>query len=88
MVCSSKKCGGTGIRDLARINLALGAKIPWRIVSGEKVWWKEILRKKYMKGARKICVDEYPLTGKGSPIWILCKKGDPYHQKSSAVEPR
>ena len=56
------------------MNLALGAKILWRIVSCEKGWWKEILWKKYMKGARKRCVNEYPLIEKGSPIWILCKK--------------
>ena len=56
------------------MNLALGAKILWRIISGEKGLWKEILRKKYMKGARKRCVNEYPLTRKGSPIWILCNK--------------
>ena len=74
IVCSLKNCGGAGIRDPTMMNLALGAKILWRIVSGEKTWWKKILRKKYMKGARKRCVDEYPLTGKGSPIWNLCKK--------------
>ena len=71
---SLKNCGGAGIRDPTMMNLALGAKILWRIVFGEKVWWKEILWKKYMKEARKIYVDEYPLTGKGSPIWNLCKK--------------
>ena len=74
MVCIPKICGGLGIRHPARMNLALGAKILWRIVSGEKGWWKEILRKKYMKGARKRCVVELPLTRNGSPIWILCKK--------------
>ena len=35
---------------------------------------RRFFRKKYMKGARKRCVDEYPLRGKGFPIWILCKK--------------
>ena len=68
VVCSPKNCGGIGIRDPARMNLALGAKILWRIVSCEKGWWKEILWKKYIKGARKRCVDEYPLTWKGFPI--------------------
>ena len=74
MVCNPKICGGTGIRDPTRMNLALGAKILWRIVSGENGWWKQILRKKYMKEARKRCMDDLPLTGKGSTIWILCKK--------------
>ena len=74
VVCSPKNYGGTGIRDMVRMNLALGSKIMWSIVSGEKGWWKEILRKKYMKGVRKRCVDGYPLTGKGSPIWNLSEK--------------
>ena len=68
VVCGQKIFGRTGIRDPTRMNLALGAKILRRIMSGDKGWWKEILRKKYMKGARKRCVDEYPLTWKGSPI--------------------
>ena len=58
IVCSPKKCGGARIRDMTMMNLILGAKNLWRIVSREKDWWKEILRKKYMKGVRKTCVDE------------------------------
>ena len=27
-----------------------------------------------MKGTRKSCVDEFPMTGNGSPIWNLYKK--------------
>ena len=38
VVCSSKNCGATRIRDTTRMNLALGAKILWRIIFGEKVW--------------------------------------------------
>ena len=44
------------------MNLTLGVKILWEIVSREKAGWKEILRKKYMNGATEICVDEFPLT--------------------------
>ena len=74
IVCSPKNCEGAGIRDPTLMNLTLRAKILWRIVSGEKAWWKEILGKRYMKGTRKICFDEFPLTGNGSPIWNLCEK--------------
>ena len=74
IVCSPKNCGGVGIRDLTMMNLALGAKILWIIVCRKKSQWKEILRKKYMKGASKRCVDEFPLTRNGYPIWNLCKK--------------
>ena len=35
------------------MNLALGAKILWRIVSGESGWWKEILRRKKIYERRK-----------------------------------
>ena len=40
VVCSPKNCGGVGTRDPTVMNLALGVKILWRIVSREKVWWK------------------------------------------------
>ena len=40
VVCNPKNCGGTGIRDPTRMNLALEAKIIWRIVTGEKGRWK------------------------------------------------
>ena len=56
------------------MNLALGAKILWRIVTGKGAWWKEIIQKKYLNGTRKRCVDNINMDRKGSPIWELCKK--------------
>ena len=44
-VCRPKICRGVGVRDPNIMNLALGAKILWRIVSRKKSWWKEILQK-------------------------------------------
>ena len=74
IVCSPKNCGGAGIRDPTMINLAIGAKILWRIVSWGRAWWKEILTKKIMKVERKRYVDEFPLIGNGYPICNICKK--------------
>ena len=45
IVCSPKNCGGARIRDPTAMNLALGVKILLIIISGERAWWKEILRK-------------------------------------------
>ena len=35
-ICRPKIYGGVGIRDPSKMNLALGAKILWRIVTGKK----------------------------------------------------
>ena len=44
------KCNrGLGIRDLGKRNNALGEKMVWRMVTREKEWWKEVIRKKYIK---------------------------------------
>ena len=45
-VYTPKECGGAEIRDQRKMNLALGAKILWRAVSGKRAWWKEILHTK------------------------------------------
>ena len=44
-ICRPKICKGAGVRDPNKMNLALGAKILWRILSGKEAWWKEILQK-------------------------------------------
>ena len=45
IVCKPKIYGGARIRDPSKMNLSLGAKILWRIVTGTGAWWKEIIRK-------------------------------------------
>ena len=45
IVSRPKICKGVGVRDPNKMNLALGAKILWRILSGKEAWWKEILQK-------------------------------------------
>ena len=37
-VIENKNSGGLGIRDLGRMNQALGVKMVWRMISGGKEW--------------------------------------------------
>jgi hypothetical protein len=55
-------------------NLALGAKILWRIITDNSSWSKRALWKKYFRGPRKKCLDNLAKVEKGSPIFSLCQK--------------
>ena len=68
------KEGRLQVRDLARQNLAMGAKILWNLVSGRESWSKKVLRRKYFPGKRLRCLDSPTLCKKGSPIYKLCLK--------------
>ena len=57
ITCAPKENGGLGIRDPKMINLALRAKLIWRVIKGEKEWWKKDLCNKYLSKVRKICLD-------------------------------
>ena len=46
MVKRPKLQGGLGIRDPEFVCKSLGAKLVWRLVTGKKEWWKEVIRKK------------------------------------------
>jgi hypothetical protein len=71
IVRAPKMHGGLGILDPRLMNLALGGKILWRIVTRKYDWWKKVLVKKYFTGPRKRCLDELPTARNGSPIWKL-----------------
>jgi ribonuclease HI len=66
--------GGLQIRDLRSQNLALGAKLLWKLVSGKLTWRKNALWKKYYSGARRNCLNTTPKVSKGSPIFTICQK--------------
>ena len=68
----AKSHGGLGIRDPELTSKAMGAKLIWRLVSGKKEWWKEVLRKKYIKKPRTKMLDG-EWKGKGTTLWQLCK---------------
>jgi hypothetical protein len=52
-VCAPKENGGLGIHDLEKINIALGEKILWRLVSDGNDWWKKAICNKYLSRNRK-----------------------------------
>jgi hypothetical protein len=70
-VCAPKENGGLGIRDPEKINIALGAKLLWRLVSDGNDWWKKEICYKYLTRNRKRCLDVAPTQQIGSPIWKL-----------------
>ena len=51
-VKKAKRHGGLGIRDPKQMSRAMGAKMVWRLVTGKKEWWKEVIRKKYIRRPR------------------------------------
>ena len=71
------KEGGLQVRDLANQNLAMGAKILWRLIAGKESWCSKVLRKKYFSGERLRCLDRPILRKSGSSIYKLCLKALP-----------
>jgi hypothetical protein len=49
MVKNPKDRGGLGIRDLAMMNVAMGVKLLWRMITGKPSWWKKVLWRKYFQ---------------------------------------
>jgi hypothetical protein len=75
--------GGLGIRDPTLSNIALGAKILWRLVIGKQEWWKKVPVQKYLEGDQLRCLDTTPPTQPGSPIWKLLKASLPLFQSKA-----
>ena len=48
-VLEEKSNRGLGIRDLGKMINSFTQKMVWRMISEGKEWWKEELRKKYIK---------------------------------------
>jgi hypothetical protein len=87
IVSSSKEHGGLGIRDPKLINIALGANLLWRLVTGSKEWWKSTIVKKYRMGNRKRCLDLDPVCHFGSPIWKLLQTSIPFFEENLSWVP-
>ena len=81
MVTQPKSMGGLGIRDPEISNSAMGAKIFWRLISGDNDWWKQALISKYRLGKRKIIMDNPHLHQTGSQIWRLIKGIAPFFRE-------
>ena len=67
-----KHKGGLGIRDPDQMNKVLGAKLVWRLATGKKYWWKEVIRRKYIKRSRSKILN-CSWDDKGTSLWLLCK---------------
>ena len=63
----AKNQGGLGIRDQEQMSKAMGAKMICRLVTGRKEWWKEVIRKKYIRRPRSKMLDS-AWTGKGTTL--------------------
>jgi hypothetical protein len=83
-----KENGGLGIRDPENLNLALGEKIIWRIITGHKEWWKKAICNKYMITNRKRCVEGADLGKGGSSIWKIIWASVPLIQTRLNWDPR
>ena len=59
---------GLGIRVPEQMNKALGAKLVWRMVSGSKDWWKEVIGKKYIRKPHSTVI-YHTWDGQGTSIW-------------------
>jgi hypothetical protein len=75
-----KYCDGMGINDPTIMNIALGAKIIWRLIMREEKWWVKTLYKKYFEGERERIFDKPMVNLKGSPIWKFPKESAPIIQ--------
>jgi hypothetical protein len=53
IVTAPKDHGGLGVKDPKLVNIALGSKLLWRLIKGNKEWWKSAIIKKYRLGNRK-----------------------------------
>ena len=83
-----KKSGGLEIKDPEVTNIAMGAKILWRIVTREKEWWKMALIKKYRMGGRKRCMDKTLDPQPGWKIWKLIRIVIPLFKEHLSWIPR
>jgi hypothetical protein len=56
-VRAPKDRGRLGIKDPTIMNMALGAKLVWKLISRKLEWWKKVLLTKYFQGNGKRCID-------------------------------
>eukprot|EP00253_Pinus_taeda_P018975 PITA_18975 len=65
--------GGLQFKNINNQNIALGAKLLWRIIATKPGWAQLVLWKKYFCGQRTRCLDN-PLTISGTMIQKLCDR--------------
>lgn len=65
--------GGLHFKNISKQNIALGAKLLWRIIAPNPSWAQLALWKKYFRGQRARCLDN-PITSTGTMIHTVCEK--------------
>ena len=68
--------GGLNFKNLSLQNIAMGAKLLWRIIASKPCWAQLALWKKYFKGKRLRCLDG-PLPQGSSPFAKIYSKAAP-----------
>jgi len=63
--------GGLSIWIPGLMNVALGMKIVWRLITGKESWWKKTLITKYMDGTRKRLLNENIPIRPCTQVWKL-----------------
>eukprot|EP00253_Pinus_taeda_P033675 PITA_33675 len=69
--------GGLGVRVPRLVNIAMGFKLIWRILSERGAWWTEIIKRKYLNGANSNIIKEPIIDRQSTPVWKLIKKSLP-----------
>lgn len=72
-VIQTQERGGLGIRAPKFLNLAFGAKIVWRLITGPPMWWKRVLEVKYLSFPRQQLLESNIPNRDSTKIWRLCK---------------
>jgi hypothetical protein len=80
--------GGLNLKKTRTQNLALGAKLLWKMVTGKPSWSKLALWRKYFRGPRDRSLEFPCKETKGSPIFTLCKKALPHFSPHLTWVPR
>eukprot|EP00253_Pinus_taeda_P014530 PITA_14530 len=80
-IIQTQEKGGLGIRSPRLLNLALGAKIVWRLITGPTAWWKQVLEVKYLNCTRQQLLDSNIHNKDCTKIWQL----QPMGSKAEAI---
>eukprot|EP00253_Pinus_taeda_P010187 PITA_10187 len=86
-IIQAQEKGGLGIRSPKFLNLALGAKIVWRLITGPTMWWKKVLELKYLNCTRQQLLDSNIPNRECTKIWQLCKKAIPFMRQNISKVP-
>lgn len=87
IVRAPKNRWGLGIKGPTLMNIAMGAKLIWRLITSKLDWWKKIIWKKYLQGNWKRCIESIVENQKGSHIWRLIKSVAPLIQSKLTLIP-